>query len=88
MSITNKCEECQLSNFVHDQDDMEILLKNVSGNFLELVNDSFVTTNYTKKIMNVLWYPEASKHTFRLSKSIISEKQCEGILVEAFAKKN
>ena len=50
MSITNICEECQLSNFAQDQDDMKILFENVSSNFLELVNESFVTTAYTKKI--------------------------------------
>ena len=37
MSITNLCEECQLSNFAEDQYDMKILFENVSGNFLELV---------------------------------------------------
>ena len=50
MSITNICEECQLSNFAQDQEDMKILFENVSSNFLELVEDSFVTTTYTKKI--------------------------------------
>ena len=64
---------------------MEILFKNVSGNFLELVSASFVTTSYTKKIMNVLWYPEASKLTFRLDRSILTENECEKILEQAFA---
>lgn len=64
---------------------MEILFENVSGNFLELVNESFITTAYTKNIRNVLWYSEATKLTFRLNKSILTESECEKILVREFA---
>lgn len=88
MSITNMCEECQLSDFAQNQQDMQILFENVSGNFLELVQDSFVETFYTKKIMNVLWYTETNKVTFRLNKSIITENECEYKIVNEIALKN
>ena len=38
--------------------------------------------------MNVLWYSEAHKVTFRLNKSIITEKECEIKIVEEIAEKN
>ena len=56
MAIANMCEECQLSNFAKNQSDMKILLENVSTSFMELVNDSFVQTTFTKKVLNTKWY--------------------------------
>ena len=56
---------------------MEILLSNVSTSFMELINDSFVTTTFTKKILNTKWYQEVNSVTFRQSSTMLTEFDCE-----------
>jgi len=85
MSIANMCEECQLSNFAKDQTDMEILLSNVSTAFMELVNDSFVHSTFTRRILNTKWHQEANSITFRQETTMLTEFDCEQILVKKFA---
>ena len=50
MSIVNKCQECTISNFCENQQDFAVLLGNLTAGSLELIQDSFVRTIFTKKI--------------------------------------
>jgi len=58
LSITNKCEECSISNFCETQNDFERLLKNLNPSSLELIQDSFISTPFTKKIVNTGWHDD------------------------------
>ena len=62
------------------------MLSNMTSAFLELVIDSFVTTTFTEKITTVKWYPEATIVTLRRSSSMLTESQCEELLVKKFEK--
>ena len=55
---------------------------------MELVQDSFVMTNFTKKIVNTKWYQEVLGITFRQSSSLITEKSCDEELVRIFAEEH
>ena len=80
LTITNKCEECSIANFCETQDDFSILLKNLSAGSLELIQDSFITTPFTKKIVNTVWSPDQTLITFRKNTSILTEDECEDII--------
>jgi hypothetical protein len=77
LSITNKCQECNISNFCENQDDFKVLLQNLSSASLELIQDSFQSTPFTRKIVNTKWYSESAIVTFRQNTSVITEENCE-----------
>ena len=77
MQITNKCDECQISNFAKGQDDMDQMLQTTNAAIIELVSDSFITTSFTRRITNVKWYSEISMVTLRRNSSMLTEEECE-----------
>ena len=85
LSIANMCEECQLSNFAKNLDHVSIMMQNVSPNFMELVRDSFSSTNFCKKIISVNWYKEVAMVTFRQNSSMLTEQQCDEIVKRKIA---
>ena len=80
LSITNRCSECGISNFCENQNDFAVLLKVLNSNSLELIQDSFITTPFTRKIVNTSWAPEATLITFRQRTSIITEEECDEVI--------
>jgi len=55
LSITNMSQECSITNFCETQEDFSMILKNWSSGALELIQDSFLSTHFTKKIVNTKW---------------------------------
>jgi hypothetical protein len=45
-------------NFCQNQDAFGELIKDLSSNAIELISDSFVSTPFTKRIMNTNWHPD------------------------------
>ena len=64
------------------------MLTSITGAFLELVNESFRSTAFTQKITNVNWYEDVSMVTLRRDSSMLTEEECEKLLVEKFAREN
>lgn len=52
---------------------------------MELVNDSFIETPFTKKVTNTDWYSESQMVTFRKNSSLITERECEETIRRSFA---
>ena len=78
LSICNRCDECNISNFCENQDDFEVLLRSLNSNSMELIQDSFIRTPFTKKIVNAPWYSErGGVITFLQHTTIIREKDVE-----------
>lgn len=77
LSITNRCSECNIQNFCENQEDFSVLLGNLTSGALELIQDSFVVTPFTKKIVSTPWHSSASLITFRKSTSVITEVETE-----------
>jgi hypothetical protein len=61
------------------------MLENVNQNVIELVNDSFLETPFTKKIQNVFWLPEVSLVTFKKNTSMITPDECEYEVIKKLA---
>ena len=78
LTICNRCDECNISNFCENQDDFEVLLRTLNSNSMELIQDSFIRTPFTKKIVNAPWYAErGGVITFLQHTTIIREKDVE-----------
>ena len=61
------------------------MVKSVSQNLIELINESFLATIFTRKIINTNWSHDYSLLTFRQNTSIITEKQLEKTLTNKLA---
>jgi len=85
MAITNRCDECTISVFARNIKDISVLLENVSTSFIELCDDSFTETPFTKKITNTDWYSEATMLTLRKKSSLITELELEQDVRDKFA---
>jgi len=64
---------------------MQVMIESVSQNFIELANESFIETPFTRKITNTDWYSESHMVTFRKSSSLITETECEEKVRRSFA---
>ena len=56
------------------------MLENLSQSLLDLINDSFKTTAFTQKILNVRWHPDQPLITFRSRSTIITEATCMDVV--------
>ena len=73
LSIANKCAECSIGTFCDDQEAFGELIKDLSANAIELITDSFVSTPFTKRIVNTSWHPDMeSVVTMRTENSLIT----------------
>ena len=76
--IANKCGECAITSFCENQQDFEVLIGNLNGSAMELINESFVNSIFTSKIMNTNWDPgNLDMYTFRRSRTTISQKEID-----------
>jgi hypothetical protein len=76
LTIANKCEECSISNFCENQEDFSKILDDLSPGALELIAESFISTPFTKKVVNTVWNSDQSLITFRKNSSILTEEEC------------
>ena len=77
LSITNRCEDCTLATFCETQDDFSELLTNLSGSAIELIQDSFISTPFTRLITSTVWHKELSMVTFKMARSIVTQEDCD-----------
>ena len=55
MKIALKCEECNITDFVHNLDDFAIIVNKLSPTRLEFINNCFLENRITKKVYNIPW---------------------------------
>ena len=83
LSIANKCAECSIGTFCDDQAAFGELIKDLSANAIELIADSFVSTPFTKRIVNTAWHPDMeSVVTMRLEKSLITQEAVDETITQ------
>lgn len=87
-ALANISLEVSIEDFATNLQDFATMVENVTPAIDELIRDSFISTRFTKKIVNAPWTKSLNMLTFRRSSSMITIDEVEDKVKNRLGKMN